>query len=131
LQEVASTISSALRRPGDFLARYGGEEFAVILPHTDLAGAAEIGEAIIAAFTALAMPHDTATSYGHVSVSVGAACMAATPDAAVEQLTALADSALYAAKRGGRNRVSAANLQVRQDAIPARLAHQSDVPIRV
>ena len=43
LQEVAATIGSAVRRPGDFLARYGGEEFAVILPQTDLVGASEVG----------------------------------------------------------------------------------------
>jgi diguanylate cyclase (GGDEF)-like protein len=105
LQEVAATIGSVLRRPADLLARYGGEEFAVILPQTDLKGAAEIGQAVIRAFTNLGMPHDSPSSYGHLSVSIGAAAMTANPDTSMENLTALADSALYDAKQSGRNRV--------------------------
>ena len=104
LQSIALTIGSVLRRPGDVLARYGGEEFAIILPQTDLQGASEIGALIMAAFADLAMPHD-ASSFGQVTVSIGAACMFANSEATTERLTEMADAALYAAKRSGRNRV--------------------------
>ena len=39
---MAQAAQSVLKRPGDLVARYGGEEFAVILPHTDQAGAKKI-----------------------------------------------------------------------------------------
>jgi two-component system, chemotaxis family, response regulator WspR len=108
LRTVAATIGSALRRPGDLLARYGGEEFAVILPQTDLPGAAKIGESIITAFTVLNLPHESAKRPGHVSVSVGAAAVSANPETTVEDLAVRADAALYAAKRSGRNRLCTA-----------------------
>jgi diguanylate cyclase (GGDEF)-like protein len=109
LREVAATIGSALRRPGDLVARYGGEEFVVILPRTDLQGAAAVGESIIKAFADRNMPHASAQSSGHVSVSIGAAAMLANSETTVEDLTARADIALYAAKRGGRNRLCTAD----------------------
>jgi PleD family two-component response regulator len=51
------------------------------------------------------MPHESAQLSGHVSVSVGAAAVSASPETTMEDLTARADAALYAAKRGGRNRL--------------------------
>jgi diguanylate cyclase (GGDEF)-like protein len=106
---VAAAVGSAVRRPGDLLARYGGEEFAVILPGTYLAGAIEVAEQILQALTARALPHD-ASSFGRVTASIGAACMTPQHGANVERLTGLADAALYAAKRSGRNRVHAAEI---------------------
>ncbi len=107
LRAVAGAIGSALSRPGDLLARYGGEEFVVILPATRLDGAIRIGEAILATLAARALPHE-ASAFGHVTLSIGAACLTGDATASVECLTARADAALYAAKRGGRNRLRAA-----------------------
>jgi diguanylate cyclase (GGDEF)-like protein len=107
LREVASAINSGVHRPGDMLARYGGEEFAVILPGTYLDGAELIAQQICAAVAARALVHE-AGAFGHVTISIGAACLVPTQDAAVERLISLADAALYVAKRGGRNRVHAA-----------------------
>ena len=67
------------------------------------------------------MPHDTASSYGHVSVSIGAAALAASPGTTVEDLTALADGALYAAKGNGRNCVCTAET-------PAHLGENAFAP---
>jgi diguanylate cyclase (GGDEF)-like protein len=106
LREVAATIRSSLHRPGDLLARYGGEEFAVVLSNTELDGAARVAGDLLAAIAGRRLLHE-ASAFGHVTVSIGAACIPPQADAAVEQLTALADAALYAAKRGGRNRVHA------------------------
>lgn len=106
LRQVAITIDSTVRRPGDLLARYGGEEFAVILPGIDLEGAVLVGEQILQALTNRALAHD-ASSFGYVTVSIGAAAMIPQHDTNVERLTAQADAALYAAKRRGRNRIHA------------------------
>lgn len=107
LQEVALVINSAIHRPGDILARYGGEEFAVILSGTYLDGATQAADRIQEALAARALVHD-ASPFGYVTVSIGAACMVPNLDEKTESLTGLADAALYAAKRAGRNRVHAA-----------------------
>ena len=106
LRSVAAAAGSVIRRPADMLARYGGEEFAVILPGIGLDAAVEIAEQIRAAIAHRHIPHD-ADALGYVTVSIGAACLTPSAGGAVESLTAQADTALYAAKRGGRNRVRA------------------------
>ena len=109
LREVAAAIKSGVHRPGDMLARYGGEEFAVILPGTYLDGAELIAHQICAAVADRALVHETG-AFGHVTVSIGAACLVPTQEATVERLISLADAALYAAKRSGRNCVHAAEM---------------------
>lgn len=95
LQKVGAALSDL--RPSDFLARIGGEEFAVILPATG-------GE--VATITAERLRQRVeASRFEHraVTVSIGVATLRAegTPTLLVDT----ADRALYAAKRGGRNRV--------------------------
>jgi diguanylate cyclase (GGDEF)-like protein len=107
LRQVAAAIGSALRRPGDMLARYGGEEFAVILPNTNLYDAVRVAHNIVAMVAERKLVHEE-SPFGFVTVSAGAACIVPDLDANIERLTGLADAALYAAKRGGRNRVHAA-----------------------
>ena len=106
LQQVAAAAASAIRRPGDVLARYGGEEFAIILPNTYLEGAISVAEAIVAAIEARNLAHDGST-FGRVTVSIGAAGTMPDHEDRVERLTGAADAALYVAKRSGRNRVHA------------------------
>ena len=103
-RQVAATIEASVRRPSDLLARYGGEEFAVVLPGSDLAGAVQVGDQILRALANRNFVHD-ASSFGYVTVSIGAAAMVPQHESTVEQLTAQADAALYAAKREGRNRI--------------------------
>ncbi len=104
LKWIARAIQSAVRRPGDTVARYGGEEFTVVLPNTDSDGAAHLGEEVRAAVAALDMPH-AGNPYEHVTVSVGSAVILPAGGVAPESLVGLADTALYKAKRSGRNRV--------------------------
>ncbi|ONG43413.1 hypothetical protein BKE38_28895 [Pseudoroseomonas deserti] len=104
LRAVAGCIKVAATRPEDTGARYGGEEFAVLLPGTGTSGAYAVAEKIRAAVAAAALPH-LDSPCGRVTVSAGVALVWPEQDSAPGQLVAMADQALYAAKRGGRNRV--------------------------
>ena len=90
LKQISSTWSQSLRT-GDILARYGGEEFAVALPGTNLEHAQEMLDRLRAA-----LPEDQTCSAG--------VCQWNSEESA-EQLTARADTLLYAAKAAGRNRI--------------------------
>ena len=102
LRRVAALLADECRE-FDSVARYGGEEFAVVLPSTTSEQAVGIGDRLRASIAGdLADPR--------VTVSVG---VAAYPGSATEptRLIAAADEALYASKRNGRDRVTAAPLQ--------------------
>ena len=88
----------------DRVCRYGGEEITVILPETDIEAAVRLAERLRAAVEAQAFDVGTGTP-PHLTVSIGAASWPAHADNA-QALVAAADAALYAAKRGGRNRVA-------------------------
>lgn len=98
LRLLAKTVREVLRG-GDILGRYGGEEFAVIFRRTSLAQAVFVAERI--------RSHIESTDFGHrkVTVSLG---LASSDEAfgGANELIQAADEALYAAKRGGRNRTS-------------------------
>jgi len=106
LRAVAGIIAAEASRTVDLAARYGGEEFAVLLPNTDAAGCARIGEKIRQAVHAAGLVHASSGSLGCVTVSVGgAACRPILErTAGLGALVEAADRALYAAKEAGRNR---------------------------
>lgn len=107
LRSVAQALHRGLHRPGDVCARYGGEEFGAILPGTDEAGAQVVAEALRQAVEELALPH-AAGDHGVLTISIGAAALVPGDEPEVAGLLAAADSALYEAKRAGRNRVRVA-----------------------
>ncbi len=104
LRAVARALSSGAHRPDDLAARYGGEEFALLLPGTDADGAMTVAEGIRAAVEGLDIPHERSDPYRRVTISIGVASVQASPEVAPERLIDAADSALYEAKRTGRNR---------------------------
>ena len=106
LVEVARVVRE-LSRDIDEPARYGGEEIAVVLPQTDIVGAELAAERIRSGIAALRIPRID----GKGTLTVTASCgVAALPDSATDKdgLIAAADSALYRAKRAGKNRVERA-----------------------
>jgi diguanylate cyclase (GGDEF)-like protein len=105
---LGTELTRIARRTADIAARCGGEEFALILPGTSAADAAQIAESVRSAIANLQLPHPASPTAAILTISVGVAT--ATPEwpDTPEELVAAADSALYAAKRSGRNRVEAA-----------------------
>ncbi|HEX5359705.1 MAG TPA: diguanylate cyclase [Fluviicoccus sp.] len=106
LKQVARAMNQALLRPGDIVARYGGEEFVVLLPSTDMQGAMEVGDRLLAAVDALAIPHHSSDAAFHVTISIGIACMVPTERNGARNLLEEADRALYEAKSRGRHRMA-------------------------
>jgi two-component system, cell cycle response regulator len=105
LRQVAAAISSGLRG-GDAAYRYGGEEFLIVLPEQGAEDAAATTDRLRRAVEDLGIPHADGTPRGVVTISAGVAMSAEAEDA--DALLKAADTALYAAKEAGRNRVSRA-----------------------
>ncbi|MDH5394300.1 MAG: diguanylate cyclase [Gammaproteobacteria bacterium] len=105
LKQVASCLAQVLHRPADLIARYGGEEFIAILPSTDSKGACVIAENMRSELELLKIKHKKSIVSDHVTVSIGVAAVIPETQGLHEKLISCADSALYEAKKQGRNRV--------------------------
>lgn len=90
----------------DVVARWGGEEFALLLPQARLSDAAGVCERLRAAFAEERF--DAIDPDLRLTISIGLASQEGV--GSHEQLLVRADAALYAAKRGGRNRVVASQV---------------------
>ncbi|HEU4852496.1 MAG TPA: diguanylate cyclase [Telluria sp.] len=105
LTMVAQALAAKLKRPADVAARYGGEEFAAILPDTSVEQATVHANAIREHVLSLAIAHAPAAVRPQVTLSIGVASFDKERLAEAAALIEAADKALYAAKRGGRDRV--------------------------
>jgi two-component system, cell cycle response regulator len=101
LQEAARRLSCMLRTY-DCLGRIGGEEFMIVVPAADQAGLCELAERIRGAV--VAEPFHTEPNELQITFSIGAA-IAKPGEQSSAKVIAIADEALYKAKRLGRNRV--------------------------
>ena len=98
--EVLQTIAEIMRdstRKTDCCARYGGEEFVIVLPDTAIADALDTAEHIRARVAAKKF------NARKMTLSIGVASFPEDADDA-EAIIAVADEALYQAKREGRDR---------------------------
>jgi len=104
LRQIASALKSVVERAPDIVARYGGEEFVVILTTTDRQGVEVMAERIAESVRRLALPHAKSDICEYVTISQGIALAADHVLIDGVQLVALADQALFLAKKNGRNR---------------------------
>jgi diguanylate cyclase (GGDEF)-like protein len=96
----------------DLAARIGGEEFGLILAETNLEGGLEVADRLRLAVGKMSVP-----LVGHITASVGVAECPASAQT-VHDLLVSADSAMYEAKRAGKDRV-AANQPMKSNSAPA------------
>lgn len=104
LREIARALKTVVERASDTVARYGGEEFVVILPNTNPQGAVALAERIMEYMHRLALPHARSDISEYVTISLGIGSTEGHTLTDGTQLVALADHALYMAKKNGRNR---------------------------
>lgn len=104
LERFARVLEN-LARETDLPARYGGEEFAIILPNTGRDEAKAVAERIRQGIKSMEIIHDGKTIPARVSI--GVAKLEDKDSADAQALVVMADQALYAAKRNGRDRVVA------------------------
>lgn len=95
LRHVAAILNRT-KRTEDVACRFGGEEFAILMPGTDREGAMALGERILEAM------HAFEWEKAPVTISMGISLFA--PSQSSDDLVDNADAALYAAKKGGRDR---------------------------
>lgn len=106
--KVLRTIAQILKgnvKGKDVAARYGGEEFVILLPDTPLEGARHLAEEIRREVEKCSIKQlSSAQTVGNITVSLGVATYRSGESA--HDFLGRADNALYASKKGGRNRVT-------------------------
>jgi len=102
LREIARRLQSKLR-PYDGVGRYGGEEFLLVLPACDLKAAMERANELRELIAGTPVVSDGAKK--RITMSLGVAVSECLGLKEVEALVKRADTALYSAKKKGRNRV--------------------------
>ncbi len=103
IEEIAGVLGGRTRE-SDVLARIGGDEFAIVLPNCDSEEARQVGETIA---TAVREHVPQPSQVPQITISIGIAIFGTGTDADIDidLLIAEADTAMYAAKAGGRDAV--------------------------
>jgi len=105
LKAISSTLARIAKRPRDRVARYGGEELVVVLPETNQEGTLQVAHEILGAVCQLQIPHASSPTAMVVTLTAGVSMLDPSTPQTAEDLLQKADTALYAAKKDGRNRV--------------------------
>ncbi|MCI5111727.1 MAG: diguanylate cyclase [Marivita sp.] len=120
LSRIAQIMKSSLR-DGDFIARYGGEEFLIVLPDVRPGQARAVASRLRDAVAGGATAIENGT-HVRATISIGIALRSRSERVSTMDLRRAADTALYEAKRNGRNRIEIAQAQSAQHGIPVASA---------
>lgn len=110
LIDIAQTLGLALDSPRDLVARFGGEEFVVLLPEADAAVARKVAERCQRLIRKQEIPHAQSPHDQRVTVSIGVGTVIPGDTLKPAQFIDAVDQQLYAAKKSGRNRIEAVQL---------------------
>jgi len=117
IQEIAAILRDRTRE-SDVLARIGGDEFAIVLPRCTPAEARVVAESVA---QAIAEHRSGDERLAPITASVGVAMFGEDPRTSIESVISEADTAMYAAKDGGRDGVRVFDpVAVRDEAEPSR-----------
>ncbi len=103
LRDIAGAMQNVLQRAGDFCFRVGGEEFCFFFVEQELNKAEALTDKVRQAIEKLGIPHAGNAPFGVVTVSLGLVEVPSDPDCSLETIMPEVDSALYRAKKAGRN----------------------------
>ncbi|MGE0201718.1 MAG: GGDEF domain-containing protein [Candidatus Melainabacteria bacterium] len=109
LRQLGELLSGSVRR-SDVVCRFGGEEFAIMLPDTEEGAAVDLMERLRALVADMTVTGENGEQL-NVTISIGLAAVALAPGSekvtksVISETLAAADSKLYEAKHGGRNRL--------------------------
>jgi diguanylate cyclase (GGDEF)-like protein len=131
IEEIGFSITTNLRS-GDAAARFGGDEFAAFLLDADLAQGIVAAERIrqtIENYNFSVVRQGRTDERHHITVSIGVSSF---PDDSLDpiELVEMADSALYRAKRGGRNRVAAYRDLTDEELLAELPSRRPDIPVQ-
>ncbi|WP_380729216.1 GGDEF domain-containing protein [Saccharothrix hoggarensis] len=126
LRRIAVALECAVRR-GDAVGRFGGEEFAVLLPGVEPDEAVAIAERMRSEVHRVLVDDGEGGVVAGLTVSIGIAVWPEVAEDTVEGLLAAADSALYEAKRLGRDQVQTAGGRRRSPWTPAARSERPGV----
>ena len=127
LRDFAGLLKRTIREGVDWVVRYGGDEFLVILPNTDVEGAASVADRLCRrlaeeVFLFRNQPLKVTASFGVSGTDLERMDSLVNPEGLIEE----ADQSLYRAKRAGKNRVK---IRVsRKDSSPEARAWNSGLP---
>ena len=99
---IAAAVISRTLRASDVAARYGGDEFVLLLPHTPVNRAVAICERIRHQLSLVTSQTEGVNQ--SLTLSAGVASLKADGPKSVDELLAMADKAMYAAKEAGKDR---------------------------
>lgn len=104
LKDISQCLAASARRASDTVYRYGGEEFAIILPNTNIEEAKKLTEIVRSKVEKLNIPHPKSTVKTVTTISLGtSSILVKKSKKPVADLIKTADSALFEAKKNGRN----------------------------